>query len=579
MASSKLVVLLVACVAVCLVAPASAFFFRSYNPNERASGSGSTCAICTVMMGLVDQLAVVHHESNTAAFKRLCAAYPQPYSRLCNTFRLRYGFKLVRQLDKGDTPDVACMGSEFCAPSQCHLYPLKSREDLAPAHIAELIAMPGPSAKQDIETKGVCSIPFMGTVICNMLNLQAFSIQYPKDDKDKDAFSKSNILRGADWRGKDCGEGNAAIYPGRKPNQGDNFVDSNCNGIKGFDAESQMTWEEKLCGDSQAKGVIALGDSVTANFHVPAEWFNATILSKEWLENMTYLMDNSMNWPHTSLYTGSVNVSWPIVDGHTDSLYLRMRERNLCNHRDYQNIGFNGARTTDSAKLTESLKRSPVQDKPGLVMYSYVGNDVCKYHVNPALSDVTTPAQAVKGLLDTMALLNTKMAPLSHVIVVAIADARILYEGLIDRIHPFGATMEDVTFNDFYNWLECLDISPCPGWLTNNATVREGTAQVVRDINAALENFVNENPNRFSNFEMIFVPNPVDEVVAAHVAQGGEPWELVELFDGFHPNQKAHALVAEVVWEKLVQEHPHVLGPVNPNNHRIRQMFGDQGGH
>ena len=85
---------------------------------------------------------------------------------------------------------------------------------------------------------------------------------------------------------------------------------------------------------------------------------------------MTYLMDNSMNWPHTSLYTGtaktsitltyqyfshsgSVNVSWTIIDGHTDSVYLRMRERNLCNHRDYHNIGFNGARTVDGAQLTE----------------------------------------------------------------------------------------------------------------------------------------------------------------------------------------------------------------------------------
>ena len=28
------------------------------------------------------------------------------------------------------------------------------------------------------------------------------------------------------------------------------------------------------------------------------------------------------------------------------SIYQRLRERNLCNHRDFQNIGVNGARTT-----------------------------------------------------------------------------------------------------------------------------------------------------------------------------------------------------------------------------------------
>ena len=152
MTTSKVTFLLVAGMAVWLVAPTSAFFFNSYNRDARASGSGATCAgkvtvlefcqcftwnfllwlpcslsfnslftirkyifsifcfvrfdldtsssfsiVCTVMVGLVDQLAVVHHESNSAAFKRLCATFPQPYSRLCNTFRLRYGFKIVRQ--------------------------------------------------------------------------------------------------------------------------------------------------------------------------------------------------------------------------------------------------------------------------------------------------------------------------------------------------------------------------------------------------------------------------------------------------------------------------------------------------
>ena len=99
----------------------------------------------------------------------------------------------VHRLDKGETPDVACMGSDLCAPSQCHLYPVKKRDAFAPAHIAELIAMPGPSVKQDIETRGVCSVPLMGTIICKMLNVQSFSIQYPKDDKDKDAFSNKNV--------------------------------------------------------------------------------------------------------------------------------------------------------------------------------------------------------------------------------------------------------------------------------------------------------------------------------------------------------------------------------------------------
>ena len=100
-------------------------------------------------------------------------------------------------------------------------------------------------------------------------------------------------------------------------------------------------------------------------------------------------------------------------------------------------------------------------------------------NANPALDDVTTPAQAVKGLMDTMAVLNTKVAPGSFVVVVGVADARVMYEGLIEKIHPFGAVRNDVTFLNMYDWLECLDINPCPGWLTHNATVRSITAQVL----------------------------------------------------------------------------------------------------
>ena len=40
---------------------------------------------------------------------------------------------------------------------------------------------------------------------------------------------------------------------------------------------------------------------------------------------------------------GYMNNPYPNVNhGPTDSIYLRLRDRNRCNHRDYQNIAVNG---------------------------------------------------------------------------------------------------------------------------------------------------------------------------------------------------------------------------------------------
>jgi len=325
-------------------------------------------------------------------------------------------------------------------------------------------------------------------------------------------------------------------------------------------------------------GVVALGDSVTANFHVPGEWFNASVTSPAWFKNMTFMLENSLNWPQTSLYTGYEDSDWPIIDGTTQSIYLKMRERNLCNHRDYQNLGFNGATIPEAEGHTQSLKRTINNDKPALVIFSYMGNDVCKYLPNE-LGEVTTPSQARDGLLATMRLLDRKLPANSHVIVVAVADARVFFADIHEQIHPFGALNKDVTFANFYDWMDCIEISPCRGWLTTDDYIHNVTAQRVVNINEALRKAVDENKNAFRNFDLTFIDNPVLQVINSWVEKGGRPYQLVEAFDGFHPNQKAHKLVAEVVWDLIEEEYSHLIGPVNPNNDKIRQLFGDQGGH
>ena len=46
--------------------------------------------------------------------------------------------------------------------------------------------------------------------------------------------------------------------------------------LKGIDQSDGIPYEEKLCKNSQPRGIISLGDSVTAHFHLPEEWFDGS---------------------------------------------------------------------------------------------------------------------------------------------------------------------------------------------------------------------------------------------------------------------------------------------------------------
>ncbi len=49
--------------------------------------------------------------------------------------------------------------------------------------------------------------------------------------------------------------------------------------------------------------------------------------------------------------------------------------------------------------------------------------------------------------------------------------------------------------------------------------------------------------------------------------------DLIEKSDGFHPSQAGNALFATQFFAWLEAEHPEALGPVNPFNAEIDQMF------
>lgn len=78
------------------------------------------------------------------------------------------------------------------------------------------------------------------------------------------------------------------------------------------------------------------------------------------------------------------------------SIYSRMRARNRCNHRDFQNIGVNGGRAGAMAPpgIVNGMARDPVHDNPALVFHALIGNDVCNGH--PGIDSMTKPVSMTK---------------------------------------------------------------------------------------------------------------------------------------------------------------------------------------
>ena len=57
------------------------------------------------------------------------------------------------------------------------------------------------------------------------------------------------------------------------------FIKLTSINLQGVNSISGKTWEEELCADSQARGVAVLGDSISAHFHLPPQWLDATQIS------------------------------------------------------------------------------------------------------------------------------------------------------------------------------------------------------------------------------------------------------------------------------------------------------------
>jgi acyloxyacyl hydrolase len=115
------------------------------------------------------------------------------------------------------------------------------------------------------------------------------------------------------------------------------------------------------------------------------------------------------------------------------------------------------------------------------------GNDVCNGHIDDYIAHMTTPDEMRTNVQEAMEYLDTKLPAGSHLSVMGLADGLLLFQSMHDKIHPVGKLRQDVTYAQVYDYLNCLEISPCGGWMTTNETLRNLTQQRADELSAVLK--------------------------------------------------------------------------------------------
>ena len=102
-----------------------------------------------------------------------------------------------------------------------------------------------------------------------------------------------------------------------------------------------------------------------------------------------------------------------------------------------------------------------------------------------------------------MVLISDTILPRgSTVILTGLADGGVLWELLEGRMHPLGEYRSDIDYPALYGYLECLEVSPCMGWMSANATLRTVTTEHAMKLSKAAQDIA--ETETFEHFDMIY---------------------------------------------------------------------------
>ena len=409
---------------------------------------------------------------------------------------------------------------------------------------------------------------------CAMFDIKckgvAMGKHLPFSDVDGDFYSTKPEMRGSDWRGQDCDDKNADVHPGRAiaPDSVAADSDWNCNQISGKNETG--TYEDMFCtGANAPRPLLALGDSATAHFHLPPQWFTA----KGWnLDGLRQVLEDEMDATKCSWSTGhALNTqSCPfqepvpgVAEGEVVSLYTQLRARNRCNHNAYTNIGVNGARMTSASGLVDAVKIDKDKDHPVTLWLSLIGNDVCKSDTNYTPLD-----EFYNDAIATLTRLDGMLPAGSTVISLALFNGELLYDTMHAQQHPIGTS-----YSTMYDWLNCLQVSPCFGWLNSDGAIRRQTTEWANKLNDQYRKIQAQSKTLFKNIDYVFYDADYNNLFGSYVKAGLPGTNLIEKVDGFHPSQAGNAAFAITFFQWLQENHPNAVGAVNPHNAEIDALF------
>lgn len=539
---------------------------------------GYTCAVCTVVVGLVEQTAQVHSKNISDVVSDICNYFPTEIKTFCKIVIDLFGPIVIKKLERKETPDVICYSLGLCYKENeyCHLFPLPQEEmHLAvekSRKISRVLLHGVPWFESEKFGNSICNHTILG-FLCKMVKRFIYQ-EKPGYDLDGDSYSDIQDFRGSSWRGKDCNDFSKDIHPGRRPAYDDKYIDSNCNGIWGTNDITGEPYEKELCEGTNPQGLVYIGDSVGAHFHFPSQWVTAAELLKKFFKHFIYILGNELDWPETSFATGYKNLTWPTITGYTDSIYLRLRQHNLCIHRDYQNLAVNGADSSSTLQYIKALARNKTLSLPVIAIYAMMGNDICSSYMK-SLNDLIKPATFKENVLKTLNYLDDVLPLKSQVVLIGLVNGSFIYPAMAKHLHPIGQLNKDVTYADVYEWFNCMKIGPCYEWMNKNETIRTGSTKHAIQLSNILKQLATEY--KFKSFTLHYFDNPLHKVMQAWKNAGNEIWQMLEPADGFHPTQKLQPFITKQIWKDLVENN--IIGKANPNNEQIYKLFGDQGGH
>ena len=168
--------------------------------------------------------------------------------------------------------------------------------------------------------------------------------------------------------------------------------------------------------------------------------------------------------------------------------------------------------------------------------------DVCNGH--PGMGSMTTVENFGASVNSSLEYLEETLPRGSTVILIGLAQGTTLYNVTHNQTHPIGTS-----YPALYDYLSCLGVNPCWGWLNTNASWRAATQARADQLNAEYGRIVAEWQARHpgshgGNLELLYFNPDLEAAMTKYVLEDPctntvhcgklrSPMDCIEPGDGF----------------------------------------------